>query len=80
MNRCAPIAARNALFIPDEYAGERIKVFVTLKEGETATEEELIAYFRENLTRYKVPSVVEFRDVLPKTMIGKILRRELREE
>jgi len=69
-----------AIGVPDEYAGERIKVFVTLKEGETATEEELIAYFRENLTRYKVPSVVEFRDALPKTMIGKILRRELRED
>ena len=69
-----------ALGIPDEYAGERIKVFVTLKEGESATEEELIAHFREHLTRYKVPAAVEFRDALPKSMIGKILRRELREK
>jgi long-chain acyl-CoA synthetase len=69
-----------ALGVPDAYAGERIKVFAVLKEGETATEEELIAFFRERLTRYKVPSAVEFRDDLPKSMIGKILRRSLREE
>jgi long-chain acyl-CoA synthetase len=69
-----------AVGIPDEYAGERIKVFVTLKEGETATEEDFIAYFRQHLTRYKVPSVVEFREDLPKSMVGKILRRELRQE
>jgi long-chain acyl-CoA synthetase len=69
-----------AIGIPDEYAGERIKVYATLKEGETATEEELLTYFRENLTRYKVPAFVEFRESLPKSMIGKILRRELREE
>lgn len=63
--------------LPDEYKGERIKVYAVLKEGETATEEEFIAYFRENLTPYKVPSEVEFRTDLPKSMIGKILRREL---
>lgn len=63
--------------LPDEYRGERIKVYVVLKDGERATEEELIAYFRENLTSYKVPSEVEFRTDLPKSMIGKILRREL---
>ena len=69
-----------AVGIPDEYAGERVKVFAVLKEGETATEAELIDYFRQHLTRYKVPSVVEFREELPKTAIGKILRRALREE
>ena len=51
-----------------------------LKEGETATAEEFIAYFRERLVAYKVPSEVEFRSELPKSMIGKILRRQLREE
>jgi long-chain acyl-CoA synthetase len=51
-----------------------------LKEGEKVSEESLIAYFREHLTRYKVPSEVEIRDDLPKSMIGKILRRTLREE
>lgn len=66
--------------IPDERKGERIKVFVVLKEGETATAEEFIAYFRERLVAYKAPSEVEFRSELPKSMIGKILRRQLREE
>jgi long-chain acyl-CoA synthetase len=66
--------------VPDPYKGERIKVYIVLKEGETATEEEFIAYFRQNLTPYKVPSEVEFRTELPKSAIGKILRRQLREE
>jgi long-chain acyl-CoA synthetase len=51
-----------------------------LKDGETAEPEEFKAYFRERLTHYKVPSQVEFRSDLPKSMIGKILRRALREE
>ncbi len=66
--------------LPDPYKGERIKVYIVLKEGETATEEELIAYFRENLVDYKVPSEIEFRTELPKSAIGKILRRALKEE
>ena len=66
--------------IPDPRKGERIKVYIVLKEGETATPEEFIAYFKERLTPYKVPSEVEFRTELPKSMIGKILRRALREE
>jgi len=66
--------------IPDERKGERIKVYIVLKEGETATPEEFITYFKERLTPYKVPSEVEFRSELPKSMIGKILRRTLREE
>jgi long-chain acyl-CoA synthetase len=69
-----------AVGIPDPYKGERIKAFIVLKDGETATAEELIAHFRANLTPYKVPSEVEFRTELPKSMIGKILRRALREE
>ena len=66
--------------LPDPRKGERIKVYIVLKEGETATPEEFIAYFKERLTPYKVPSEVEFRAALPKSMIGKILRRALREE
>ncbi len=66
--------------IPDERKGERIKAYIVLKQGETATPEEFIAYFKERLTPYKVPSEVEFRSELPKSMIGKILRRALREE
>jgi long-chain acyl-CoA synthetase len=60
--------------------GERVKAYVVCKEGEVVTEEEIIAFCRENLTRYKVPKFVEFRDELPKTMVGKILRRVLLEE
>jgi long-chain acyl-CoA synthetase len=66
--------------IPDPYKGERIKVYAVLKDGESATSEEFIAFFRARLTPYKVPSEVEFRSDLPKSMIGKILRRALREE
>ncbi len=66
--------------LPDPFKGERIKVYAVLKEGETATEEELIDYFRENLVDYKVPSEIEFRTELPKSAIGKILRRALKEE
>lgn len=57
--------------------GERVKAFVVLKEGQTATEEELLAFCKENLTYYKRPKFVEFRDELPKTMVGKVLRRVL---
>jgi long-chain acyl-CoA synthetase len=60
--------------------GERVKAYVVCKEGESAAEEEIIAFCRENLARYKVPKFVEFRDELPKTMVGKILRRVLLEE
>jgi long-chain acyl-CoA synthetase len=60
--------------------GERIKAYVVLKPGETATEEEIIDYCRKNLAPYKVPKFVEFRSDLPKTMVGKILRRVLIEE
>lgn len=69
-----------AVGMPDPYAGERIKVFAVLKDGASVTEEELLRFFRERLTRYKVPFAVEFRTELPKSMIGKILRRALREE
>ncbi len=66
--------------IPLADKGERVKVFVVLKQGETATAEEIIDFCRENLAPYKVPKFVEFRDELPKTMVGKILRRALVEE
>lgn len=69
-----------AVGLSDEYAGERIRAYVVLRDGETATEAELIAFFRQHLVAYKVPSEVEFRKDLPKSMIGKILRRTLREE
>jgi len=60
--------------------GERVKAFVVPKEGAQVSEEEILAFCRENLAPYKVPKFVEFRDDLPKTMVGKILRRVLLEE
>jgi long-chain acyl-CoA synthetase len=60
--------------------GERVKAYIVLKPDQTATEEEIIQYCRDNLAYYKVPKFVEFRDELPKTMVGKILRRVLVEE
>jgi len=69
-----------AVGIPVPGKGERVKAFVVLKEGETATEEEILEFCRENMTPYKVPKFVEFRDELPMTMVGKVLRRVLLEE
>jgi long-chain acyl-CoA synthetase len=69
-----------AIGIPVPGKGERVKVFVRLKEGQTATAEEILAFCKENLAPYKVPKYVEFRDELPKTLVGKILRRELVKE
>ena len=66
--------------IIDPYRGETLKAYVVLKEGEKLTEEEIIQFCKENLAAYKVPKLVEFREELPKTMVGKVLRRVLREE
>jgi long-chain acyl-CoA synthetase len=63
--------------LPDEYRGETVKAFVVLKEGMTATEQEIIDFCREHLAKYKVPAAVEFRTELPKSTVGKVLRREL---
>ncbi len=68
-----------AVGIPDEKSGEVVKLFVVRKDR-SLKEKEVIDYCRENLTGYKVPKKVEFRDELPKTNVGKILRRKLREE
>lgn len=66
-----------AVGIPLGEKGERIKIFVVLKPGETATEDEFILFCRENLAPYKIPKYVEFRETLPKSAVGKLLRREL---
>jgi long-chain acyl-CoA synthetase len=63
--------------IPDPYRGETVKAWVVVKPGETMNEDEVKDWCRKNLASYKVPSSVEFRDELPKTTVGKILRREL---
>ncbi|MEM9545919.1 MAG: AMP-binding protein [Bacteroidota bacterium] len=68
-----------AIGIPDEKSGEVVKVCV-VKDDKSLTEDEVKNYCRENMTGYKVPKVVEFRDDLPKTNVGKILRRVLKEE
>jgi long-chain acyl-CoA synthetase len=67
-----------AIGIPDAKSGEVVKIFV-VKKDKSVTKDEIIAYCRENLTGYKVPKEVEFRDDLPKTNVGKILRRKLRD-
>lgn len=69
-----------AIGVPDPKRGETVKVFVVLKPGETATEEEIIEYCRTKLAAYKVPRIVEFRNELPKSTVGKVLRRLLKEE
>ncbi len=67
-----------AVGIPDEYRGETVKAFVVLKPGESLTEEEIIHYCKDKLAKYKVPRMIEFIDELPKSGVGKILRKELR--
>jgi len=66
-----------AVGVPDEKSGEAVKLFV-VKSDETLTAEQLLAYCKENMTGYKVPKHIEFRRELPKSNVGKILRRELR--
>jgi long-chain acyl-CoA synthetase len=68
-----------AVGLPDPYRGETIKAFIVPREGETLTEEEVVAYCKERLAPYKVPKQVEVTEDLPKSAIGKVLRRELRE-
>jgi long-chain acyl-CoA synthetase len=64
--------------VPDAYRGETVKAFVSLRPGTSATEDELIAFCKERMAAYKYPRHVEFLDEIPKTVTGKLLRRELR--
>ncbi|MER1957813.1 MAG: long-chain-fatty-acid--CoA ligase [Solibacillus sp.] len=66
--------------IPDPYRGETVKAYIVLKEGKTVTEKELNEFCRQNLAAYKVPRFYDFRKELPKTAVGKILRRTLVDE
>jgi len=66
--------------VPDEKRGETVKAFVSLKAGSSATAEELIAHCKERMAAYKYPRQIEIIDELPKTVTGKILRRELRDQ
>jgi long-chain acyl-CoA synthetase len=69
-----------AVGVPDEYRGEIVKAFVVRKPGSPVTQDELTSYCKENLAPYKVPRQVEFRDELPKSAVGKLLRRVLAED
>jgi len=66
--------------VPDPYRGETVKAYIVLKDGATVTEKELDEFCRKHLAAYKVPKIYEFRDELPKTTVGKVLRRKLIEE
>ncbi|MBN2283869.1 MAG: long-chain fatty acid--CoA ligase [Deltaproteobacteria bacterium] len=65
--------------VPHEYRGETVKCYIVLKPGETADAEEIIRHCKDNLGAYKVPKDIEFIDELPKSAVGKILRREVRD-
>jgi long-chain acyl-CoA synthetase len=69
-----------AVGVPDQYRGETVKAFIVLKDGETATEDEIRDYCKKNLAVFKVPKIYEFRDELPMSMMGKVLRKALRDE
>jgi long-chain acyl-CoA synthetase len=65
--------------LPHEYRGETVKAFIVVKEGQELTEDEVAAYCKENLAAYKIPKLIEFIDELPKSAVGKILRRKLKD-
>lgn len=74
------VIAASVIGVPDEKVGERVKAFVVLKEDARITAHDLKRWCRERLAPYKVPDYIEFRDFLPKSKVGKILRRELRDQ
>jgi long-chain acyl-CoA synthetase len=74
------IAEAAVVGLPDPYRGETVMAFVVLKAGATAKEEEIVAFCKERVAAFKVPKRVEFRTELPKSLVGKVLRRALREE
>jgi long-chain acyl-CoA synthetase len=74
------IAEVGAAGVPDPIKGEVVKAWVVLRAGQTATEHDLRSYCREKLAPYKVPASIEFRTELPKTLVGKVLRRALRDQ
>jgi long-chain acyl-CoA synthetase len=74
------VVEATAIGIPHPSRGESVKVFIVLKEGETATAEEMISFCADKLAKYKWPTEIEFRNELPKTNVGKVLRKNLRDE
>jgi long-chain acyl-CoA synthetase len=74
------VAIAAVVGVPDAKSGEAVKAFIQLKPGETATEDEILAFCRENMAGYKRPKTIEFRDTLPMSNVGKVLRRMLRDK
>ena len=66
--------------VPDEYRGETVKSYIVTRPGETLTEGDIKSFCREKLAAYKVPRLIEFIDELPKSTVGKILRKDLRDQ
>jgi fatty-acyl-CoA synthase len=71
------IAEAAAIGVEDDTFGQRLKAFVVVRDGHAVTEDEIRAYVRDNLARYKVPREVAFLDALPRNQTGKVLKREL---
>ena len=76
---CPGVAECACIGVPDEKTGEAVKLFVVRAANATLTEDDVVAHCRKELTGYKVPKIVRFVDALPKSTVGKILRRELRD-
>ena len=76
---CPGVAECACVGVPDEKSGEAVKLFVVKAPGATLSEEAVIAFCRKDMTAYKVPRIVRFVDALPKSTVGKILRRDLRD-
>jgi long-chain acyl-CoA synthetase len=76
---CPGVAECACIGVPDEKSGEAVKLFVVKAPDAVLTEADVVAYCRKELTGYKIPKIVRFIDVLPKSTVGKILRRELRD-
>ncbi len=77
-SKCPGVQECACIGQPDEKTGEAVKLFVVRSEGSDVTEEEIVAFCREHLTAYKVPKQIAFIDEVPKSAVGKMLRRELR--
>ena len=66
--------------VQDDYRGETVKAFIALKGNQDVTKQDILTFCRANLAAYKVPEIIEFRDELPKSSVGKLLKRALRDQ